>query len=100
MAAIQSIFTGKQGWGLTHDTQTHTGYPKSHLHRLHFVQHGFWFCGLRTQTLVHLTALDLSIFVHTYIYIYFFFFSFLTVTSMTNVNIIVQEWEKNQTLHM
>ena len=23
---------------------------------LHFAQHGFWFCGLQTQTLIHLTA--------------------------------------------
>ena len=28
---------------------------------LQFAQHGFWFCGLQTPTLIHLTALDVSI---------------------------------------
>ena len=31
------------------------------VHGLHFAQHGFWFCGLQTPTLIHLTALDVSI---------------------------------------
>lgn len=69
MAASQSIFTGKQGWGLTHNEHTHTHIQviqKVIVSGLHFVQHRFWFRGLQTQTRIHLTALDLSIFVYVY----------------------------------
>lgn len=50
---------------------------------LHFVQHGFWFCGIQMQTFVYLTALDLSVFGHTHIYIYFFF---LFLSFFHNIN--------------
>lgn len=50
---------------------------------LHFVQHGFWFCGIQMQTFVYLTALDLSVFGHTHIYIYIFF---LFLSFFHNIN--------------
>lgn len=101
MAAIQSIFTGKQGWGLTHNRQTHTGYPKSHC---------VWTSLCSTWILVLWTpnadtrsphSLGFVYFcIHTYIYIYLFFFSFLIITSMPCLNVIVQKSGKNQTLRM
>lgn len=69
---------------------------------MHDVRRGFWFCGLQTQTLSHLTALDLSVVcvcIHIYTYRERYTPSFLNITSMASLNIIVQEWEKNQTLH-
>lgn len=73
-------------------------------YRLHFVRCGFWFCGIQTWMLVHLTTLDLSAFhctymyMHIYVCMYIYIFSFLAITSMLRLNIIVQERGKNQTL--
>lgn len=96
------VYSQENRAGGSHTTDRHTQViQKVTVYGLHFVQHGFWFCGLQTQTLVHLTALDLSIFVYIHIYIYIcFFFSFLTITSMPCLNVIVQKSGKNQTLRM
>ena len=70
------------------------------------------------QTLVHLTASDLSIlcvcvYIHIHIYththgyvcihIYIYtdiYLPFLTKTSTPTLNIIIQEWGKNQAIHV
>lgn len=96
MAASQSIFTGKQGWGLTHNEHTHTQViQKVTVYGLHFVQHRFWFCGLQTQTLIHLTTLDLSIF----IYVYTFSLSHCKVNASSKCH-RSRLGGKNQTLQM
>lgn len=90
------VYSQENGAGGSHATDRDTQViPEVTVYGLHFVQHGFWLCGFQTQTLIHLTALNLSLFVHIYILLVF-----LTVTSMPSLNIIVQEWERKQTLHM
>lgn len=65
---------------------------------LHFVRHGFWFCGIQTQMFIHLTALNLSVSVCVYIYkcicvcmcvCVYIYISFLAITSMLRLSIIV-----------
>lgn len=86
--------------GLTHNrhrhrhTYTHTtGHSKSSCTDFTLFNMDFGFVESK-QTLIHLTALDLSV------YIYIYFFSFFTITLMPSLDIIIQKWEKNQTLHM
>lgn len=63
------VYSQENRAGASHTTNTHTQViQKVIVYGLHFVQHRFWFRGLQTQTLIHLTALDLSIFVYIYIF--------------------------------
>ena len=55
--------------GGSHTMDRHTQVTqKVTVYGLHFVRHGFWFCGLQTRSRVHLAALDLSIFVYICIF--------------------------------
>lgn len=94
MAAIQSIFTGKQGWGLTRNGQTHTLPKKSLYTDFALFDMDFGFVDSKhTRSLTSQPWICLFLYTCT-------FFSFLTITSMPSLNILVQEWGKNQTLHM
>lgn len=85
------VYSQENRAGVSHTTDTQV-IQKVIAYRLHFVPHGFWFSGLQTQTLIHLTALDLSIFVYTYI----FFLSYHNVNASSEYH--SPEWGKNQSL--
>ena len=116
-AAVQSIFTGKQGWGLTHNGQTHTGYWKIIVYRLHLFNMDFGFVDSKCRHLFtsqpQICLFCVYVFIYIYIYIhkhmdtcvfiYIYtdtYLPFLTKTSMPILNIIIQESGKNQALHV
>lgn len=113
---LLKVYSQENRAGGSHTMDRHTGYWKSHRIQTALIQHGFWFYGLQMQTLVHLTASALSIlcvcvyihihiYTHTHRYVCIHIYTdiclpFLTKTSMPTLNIIIQEWGKNQALHV
>lgn len=104
MAAVQSIFTGTQGLGLTHNGQTHTDHPESHCIQTSLCS--MWILVLWNPNMDACSPHNLGsvcfsctyMYMHIYMCMYIYIFSFLAITSMLRLNIIVQEWGKNQTL--
>lgn len=90
------VYSQENRAGGSHTTNIHTHrLSKKSLYTDFFVQHRFWFCGLQTQTLIHLTTLDLSIF----IYVYTFSLSHCKVNASSKCH-RSRLGGKNQTLQM